>query len=70
MNIIEIEGKLINVDKIHFVRKVSKNKLLISFGSDYVDFTGAAEKLEEIINEIQRCNEKLSDYDRRKRVLD
>ena len=47
-----IEGKLINLKKIHFIRRESSCELIISFGTDFIKFTGSCEKLDKIYNDI------------------
>lgn len=71
MKTIIIKGKLINLDKIHFVRRLTYSELLVSFGTDFLTFTGTSEQLDDIFNEIQfAINEEFSDNHKRKRVLD
>ena len=71
MSLVRINGKLINPDKIHFVRKVSETKLLISFGSDHLEFSGTSEALEKISDKLEKySNEKLSCESGQSGVLD
>lgn len=60
MNTIIIEGQLINLDKIHFVRRDSESELLISFGTDYLRFRKDPTKIDKIFNRLANRNEKLS----------
>lgn len=69
MKTITIKGRLINLDKIHFVRRESYSELLISFGTDFLKFTGSQEELEEIFNTIESHAE-FSSNRRRSRTMD
>lgn len=58
---VEIDGKLINTDKIHFVRRELNNSLLVSFGTDFLRFKGHKEYIDDIYNKLHKeSNEKLS----------
>jgi hypothetical protein len=71
MSFIKINGRLINPDKIHFTRKVSETKLLISFGADHLEFSGTPEELEKINAKLEKHkNEKLSRESEQPGVLD
>lgn len=65
MNFIIIEDKIINLDKIHFVRLESQYELIISFGTDFLKFKNKPDKILDIFNKLQNSNEKLSDRKRR-----
>jgi len=60
MNTIIIEGQLVNLDKIHFVRRESESELLISFGTDYLRFRKDPTKINQIFNKLANRNEKFS----------
>lgn len=64
MNIITIEGRLINLDKIHFIRKESKRELFVSFGPDFIRFNGTEETIDRLLNKIQEAIEELSSKNR------
>lgn len=66
MSRIVIDGKIINLDKIHFVRRESDTELLVSFGTDFLRFRGSPNKVEEIFNKLEYGNnEELSGNHRR-----
>jgi len=52
--IIRIDDKLINLDRIHFVRLESESELIISFGPDFIRIRKSPEELESILNKIQK----------------
>lgn len=49
---IEIDGKLINVQNIHFIRRESSCSLLVSFGSDFLRFLGSSEYVDEVYEKL------------------
>jgi len=53
---IEIDGYLINVNKIHYVRRESNTQLLISFGPDFIRFKKPPRELEEIVSILKVNN--------------
>lgn len=64
--IIEIDGKLVNLEKIHFVRKETHDTLLISFGTDFLRFHKDPSEIETLLDMIKECNnEKFSSKNRR-----
>lgn len=65
MNSIVIDGKLINLDRIHFVRKEFADTLLISFGTDFLKFRGDPDWIASIFDKLQEHSEKLSCTNRR-----
>ena len=63
MRTINLSGRIINIDQIHYIRRESPKELLISFGSDFLRFTGTESyindlflKLERRIDEEFSCN--------------
>lgn len=65
MKTITIEGKLINLEKIHFVRRESMTSLIISFGTDFIRFDSNPEGIDSIYNKIENAsNEKFSSNNR------
>jgi len=54
MKTVCLDGKIINVDKIHFVRYKNATTLLISYGSDYIEISRPS-------NEISKTYKMLSD---------
>jgi ABC-type bacteriocin/lantibiotic exporter with double-glycine peptidase domain len=66
MSTLNIEGKLINLEQVHFVRRESPQELLVSFGTDFLRFKGTSERLDDIYYKIDEAlNEKLSSSSRR-----
>ena len=66
MSTIRLKNKLVNLDKIHFVRIEDKCQLVISFGTDFIRFTGSPTEIQDLFNKIENlCNEKLSSTNRR-----
>ena len=60
-----LDGKLINLDKIHFVRIESPTELLISFGTDFLRFRKDADTISEFFNRLQLAsNEKFPSKNR------
>lgn len=55
-----IDGKVINIEKIHFIRKESNTDLLISFGPDFLRFHGTPKEVENIFIKLEREFEKFS----------
>jgi hypothetical protein len=53
MKNIIIDDKIINLDRIHFTRLISKTELLISFGTDFVRIKGTKEKIESVIKTLK-----------------
>jgi len=53
MKNITIDDKIINLDKIHFTRLISKIELIISFGTDFVRVKGTKEKINSIIETLK-----------------
>lgn len=53
-NCIKIDNKLINLDKIHFVRRESESELIISFGTDFVRIHKSPKELENIFKQLQK----------------
>jgi hypothetical protein len=53
---IVIDDQLINLDKVHFVRRESENELLVSFGTDFLRFRGNRKKIESIFAKLQDGN--------------
>jgi hypothetical protein len=53
---IEIDGQLINVNKIHYVRRESDAQLLISFGPDFIRFKKSPKELERIVRILKTSN--------------
>ena len=64
--IIKIDGKLVNLEKIHFIRKEAPDSLLISFGTDFLRFRKEPEEISIILDKIEECsNEKFSSTNQR-----
>jgi len=57
MNTIKIHGKLINLQQIHFVRKESDRVLIVSFGTDFIRFTGDCSEIDHIYDRLQKALE-------------
>lgn len=53
MNTIQIDDKLINLDKIHFIRRESKTELIISFGTDFVRIKNSPDEIESLFKNLQ-----------------
>jgi len=49
---IEIDGILINVEHIHYVRPESDTCILISFGTDFLRFRKSKEEIKDIKNRL------------------
>ena len=61
MKAIIIDGKVINLTNVHFVRREAPDVLLISFGSDFIRIKNSPRELDTIFNKIYRgINEELS----------
>ena len=66
MKTIVIDGKIINLSRIHFVRKETPSLLVISFGTDFIKVPGKPKEIEEIYHKIYSAlNEELSSSDKR-----
>jgi len=57
MNTIVIDNKIINLEKIHFVRKESDIELLVSFGTDFLRFRSSPKQINDIFNKLNRKSE-------------
>jgi hypothetical protein len=56
MKLLEINGKVINLERIHFIRLESESKLVISFGTDFVRFEDTPTKIQDILTKIVNAN--------------
>ena len=53
MKSLKIQDKLINVNKIHFVRRESSDKIIISFGTDFVRVADTPSNIEKYLNLLE-----------------
>ena len=47
-----IDGKIINFEQIHFVRRKSPTEILISFGTDFVLISKKSDEIDKIFDHI------------------
>ena len=60
MNVINIAGRIINLSMVHFVRRESPTVLVVSFGSDFLKFTGTSNTIDDILIKIEEGLEEFS----------
>lgn len=65
MKTLNIQDKIINLEKVHFVRRETPHELLISFGSDFLRIRGTSEIVDDLFYKIDNAlNEEFSSSNR------